>query len=83
MSSRPSSEPSPVPRKPASLKSWLWYAAVWVPVALLYSMSQKVRSGLALLVEPRPMSWGDSLISGFAYVVPVALLTGQRGRADR
>lgn len=53
---------------------WIWYAIGWVPVGILYSISQKVRSSLALLVEPRPMTWVESLIGGFGYVMPVALL---------
>lgn len=53
---------------------WFWYAAVWIPVGLLYSMSQKSRSAVALLVEPRLMSWADALVAGFGYVLPVALL---------
>ena len=58
----------------SAARVWLWYAIGWIPVGILYSISQKVRSSLALLVEPRPMTWYESLIGGFGYVVPVALL---------
>ena len=58
----------------SAARVWVWYAVGWVPVGLLYSISQRIRSSLALLVEPRPMTWYESLIGGFGYVAPVALL---------
>jgi LytS/YehU family sensor histidine kinase len=44
---------------------WGWYAAAWLPMAALYSV---------IITRQRPMSAGESLISGVGYVLPVALL---------
>jgi two-component system LytT family sensor kinase len=73
MTVRESAAVMPMSRN-AAARVWLWYALGWIPVVVVYSISQKVRSSLALLVEPRPMTWAESLFGGFGYVLPVALL---------
>ena len=46
-------------------RMWAWYAAAWVPLALFYSL---------IIVRTRPMTVLQSIIDGFWYVAPVAVL---------